>query len=182
MNTYTILRIQIAAGFSLKSQLIKNSCMTENTGALMSGKKRYRLWRIWDANQPLLLYILLNPSIGDATQEDPTLRRLRYFTEKFNYGGFYVGNLYPHITAKPKELYALKQLYDTHNEKHLKELVGLCDKVVYGWGQKEQEPPFLQALVSKPYCFGYNQNRTPKHPLYLAHHTTLVPYKRTLAP
>lgn len=152
--------------------------MEEKKGALIVGQKRYRLWRIWEAKKPLLLYILLNPSVGDASLEDPTLRRLRYFTKKEGYGGFYVGNLYPYITAKPKELYAQKKRYDPLNDKHLKELLGLCDKVVYGWGQKEHEPPFLQALVSKPYCFGYNKNRTPKHPLYLANHTTLVPYYR----
>lgn len=152
--------------------------MVEEKGALIIGQKRYRLWRIWDTKKPLLLFILLNPSIGNASKEDPTLRRLIYFSRKEGFGGFYVGNLYPLITAKPKELYAQKNPYDPLNDKHLKKLLCLCNKVVYGWGQKEHEPQFLQTLVSKPYCFGYNKNRTPKHPLYLANNTRLVPYNR----
>ena len=70
-------------------------------GAVLHRGKRYQLWRIWDPSLPLVLFILLNPSVGDASQDDPTLRRLVYFAKKFGFGGFYVGNLYTEITPYP---------------------------------------------------------------------------------
>ena len=73
-------------------------------GALKVKGKRYRLWRIWAKDRPLVLFLLLNPSTGDATQNDPTIKRLIFFAQSQGYGGFYLGNLYAHITPYPKEL------------------------------------------------------------------------------
>ena len=50
-------------------------------GAISIKGKRYRLWRIWDEDRPLVLFLLLNPSIGDATQNDPTIKRLIFFAQ-----------------------------------------------------------------------------------------------------
>ena len=34
---------------------------------------RYRLWREWDDSLPSCLFVMLNPSTADATQDDPTI-------------------------------------------------------------------------------------------------------------
>ena len=60
--------------------------MEESRGAHLSGHKRYQLWRIWEPKKPILFYILLNPSTGDHETDDPTLRRLQYFSAKFGLG------------------------------------------------------------------------------------------------
>ena len=39
-------------------------------------KQRYSLTRVWDLSKPKLLYIMLNPSIADEENNDPTTRRL----------------------------------------------------------------------------------------------------------
>ena len=36
---------------------------------------RYTLRRQWDASKPYVLFVMLNPSTADATQNDPTIRR-----------------------------------------------------------------------------------------------------------
>ena len=48
---------------------------------------------------------MLNPSKADDQLDDKTINRLIFFTKKFGYGGFYVGNLYPKITPYVNELY-----------------------------------------------------------------------------
>ena len=63
-------------------------------GAISVKGKRYRLWRIWAEERPLVLFLLLNPSIGDASQNDPTIKRLIFFAQAQGYGGFYLGSLY----------------------------------------------------------------------------------------
>ncbi|CAI2789886.1 Uncharacterized protein conserved in bacteria [Serratia grimesii] len=37
------------------------------------GQYRYAIARIWDETKPYALFIGLNPSYADATQDDPTL-------------------------------------------------------------------------------------------------------------
>lgn len=148
-------------------------------GAVLYRGKRYQLWRIWDASLPLVLFVLLNPSVGDAAQDDPTLRRLVYFAKKFGFGGFYVGNLYAEITPYPKTLYLKQPRREKKNLTHLKEMLSHCERVVFAWGRTEPLPLWLDEMVENAWCFGFTANGRPKHPLYLPNETTLVPYSLT---
>ena len=37
-------------------------------------KHRYSLWRIWDRSKPLVMFIGLNPSTANESDNDPTIR------------------------------------------------------------------------------------------------------------
>ena len=50
-------------------------------------KDRFSLSRIWDLKKPKALYIMLNPSYADNESDDPTIRRLIFFSKKFKFGG-----------------------------------------------------------------------------------------------
>ena len=89
--------------------------MKIDSGAVIKKNKRYSLWRIWNQDLPKILYIMLNPSMANHIEDDSTVRRLNYFTQKFGFGGFYVGNIYPHITPCPKFLYSLNLTYSKKN-------------------------------------------------------------------
>ncbi len=45
-------------------------------GALLSRNRlyRYALWREWDSNKGTCVFIGLNPSTANETEDDPTLR------------------------------------------------------------------------------------------------------------
>ena len=47
------------------------------SGAVFSDcqRYRYRLWRTWDSSKKPLVMVMLNPSIADAEQNDPTVER-----------------------------------------------------------------------------------------------------------
>ena len=139
-------------------------------------KHRYRLSRHWDLNKPQLLYIMLNPSIGNETIDDPTIRRLLSFTKKFDYGGFFVGNLFTYITPNPKTLDTSIGLTNK-NLNVLTNLVSKADEVVYAWGNSIEEPNELKKLISNPMCFGKNLNGTPKHPLYLPSNSKIIKFR-----
>ena len=139
-------------------------------------KHRYRLSRHWDLNKPQLLYIMLNPSIGNEAVDDPTIRRLLSFTRKFDYGGFFVGNLFTYITPNPKTLDTSIGLTNK-NLNILTNLVSKVDKVVYAWGNYIEEPNELKTFISNPMCFGKNINGTPKHPLYLPSDSKLLNFR-----
>ena len=139
-------------------------------------KKRYSLNREWDKSKNKILYIMLNPSLADDKNDDPTIRRLINFTKKFNYGGFLVGNIFTKITPNPKEIDKSKGMSDKNFEKLLN-LINKVDQIVYAWGNSVEEPQLLKELILSPKCFGKNLNGTPKHPLYLPKNSKLIDYR-----
>ena len=147
--------------------------------ALLSKDKKYRysLKRIWDNDKPKVLFIMLNPSLADNYQDDPTIRRLIKFAKLYGYGGFYVGNLFSYITPYPSELLDKDLMFSKKNIHEIKKMTGLIKDVVYGWGNSFEEPEWLKQIISNPKCFGKNKNKTPKHPLYLSYNNKLVNYR-----
>tara|TARA_Y100000022_G_C13123295_1_gene316784 strand:- start:154 stop:606 length:453 start_codon:yes stop_codon:yes gene_type:complete len=139
-------------------------------------KDRYSLKREWDKSKNHILYIMLNPSMADDKNDDPTIRRLIDFTRKFEYGGFLVGNIFTTITPNPKEIDRSKGMSDRNFEKLLN-LINKVDKIVYAWGNSVEEPQHLKELILSPKCFGKNLNGTPKHPLYLPKNSKLIDYR-----
>ena len=139
-------------------------------------KERYSLKREWDKSKNKILYIMLNPSLADDKNDDPTIRRLINFTKKFNYGGFLVGNIFSTITPNPKEIDKSKGMSDKNFEKLLN-LINKVDQIVYAWGNSVEEPQLLKELILSPKCFGKNLNGTPKHPLYLPKNSKLIDYR-----
>lgn len=139
-------------------------------------KERYSLKREWDKSKNKILYIMLNPSLADDKNDDPTIRRLINFTKKFNYGGFLVGNIFTTITPNPKELDKSKGMSDKNFEELIK-LINKVDQIVYAWGSSIEEPQLLKKLVLNPKCFGKNLNGTPKHPLYVPSQTKLINFR-----
>ena len=121
-----------------------------------SNQNRYQLWRIWDEKKPLLLYILLNPSLANEVFDDKTVRRLIGFTKKFSFGGFYLGNLHSTITPYPDPDKFVAD--DLTNINHIRMMHQKCDQVIFGWGNLGKCPLWLEKMIKKPLCFGINKN------------------------
>ena len=157
------------------TSIIKNNIL-RNARFSNDKKHRYKLSRHWDLNKPQILYIMLNPSIGNESIDDPTIRRLLSFTKKFDYGGFFVGNIFTYITPNPKTLDTSIGLTNK-NLNVLTNLVSKADEVVYAWGNSIEEPNELKKFISNPMCFGKNLNGTPKHPLYLPSNSKIIKFR-----
>ena len=84
-------------------------------------KNRFLLKREWSKSKKKVLYIMFNPSNADETKDDPTIRRLINFSKKFNYGGFFVGNLYTHISSNPNKIDRSQNI----SKKNLKKMFGI---------------------------------------------------------
>ena len=98
-------------------------------GAIKDDKNRYQLWRIWNNNKPLILFILLNPSTADDKNDDKTVKKLIGFTKKYDYGGFYIGNLFSYISPSPQIIKFVHN--EVKNINHIK-MNKKCKKVVLG--------------------------------------------------
>ena len=83
---------------------------------------------------------MLNPSKADDQLDDKTINRLIFFTKKFGYGGFYVGNLYPKITPYVNELYNDLSHNTKENKRHIRFMINKSSKVVLH-GEKQLNQP-----------------------------------------
>lgn len=136
-------------------------------------KYRYRLWRIWDASLPSVLFVMLNPSHADERRDDPTLRRVMGFAREWGYGGVYVGNLFTLVSPYPSDLLKASRPRGRKNEEHLSTMLGQTELLVCAWGNAtilNALPNWKSSVVCRnapACCLGLNRNGTPRHPLYL---------------
>lgn len=144
----------------------------QNNGADFGegNKYRYALWRIWDESKPMVMFIGLNPSTANAITDDPTIRRIKSFAAKNNYGGVFMMNLFPYVTAYPSELIECTLEQMSKNRIRIEELRERCEDVIFAWGNfKEAERVCKDMKSSFPdaLCLQKNKNGSPKHPLYV---------------
>ncbi|MFC5423223.1 DUF1643 domain-containing protein [Bosea eneae] len=70
-----------------------------------SGECRFALTYVWDVAEPILPWIMLNPSrAGTAAETDPTARRIIAFSYRWGFGGALLLNPIPCIEPDPKRV------------------------------------------------------------------------------
>ena len=74
--------------------------------ALLSscGQFRYSLSLNWDEKAEKVTFIMLNPSTADLWKDDTTFRRRIGFARRWEYCGFYAGNLLAWGSPEPEAL------------------------------------------------------------------------------
>ena len=144
------------------------------SGAIFSGDRKYRyaLWRIWDREQPALIFIGFNPSKADEIQDDPTVSKLAADAKYLKYGSLYIGNLFAIISANPAiALIEPEIAIGEDNNRYLQELKRVAGVIVAGWGNNGQYTDrykeVLDIFGSPVYCFSVTKQGQPTHPLYL---------------
>jgi hypothetical protein len=149
-------------------------------GAKLSDDKAYRylLWRVWDRGLPLLGFVLLNPSVADATQDDPTIEWCCKFADQHDFGGIMVANLCAFRVTDPGRLRTLSEseAIGPDNERSIYSMAEQCATVIVGWGNHGAGYPAakLQAVASLSvagdhvFCLGLTAQREPIHPMFFA--------------
>ena len=85
---------------------------------------RWNLCRHINDTRKTLIFIGLNPSLANAKDDDPTLRRLLGFTERWGYGSLVVINLFGKISKSPKTLGSCDDPIGIRNDEVLYKLLG----------------------------------------------------------
>lgn len=154
--------------------------------ATIDGPYRYDLGRRWDHHLPIALWVMLNPSTADALDDDPTIRRVRSFTEREGCGGFAVVNLCAWRATDPQELLGAPGPVGPNNHDHVAMWIHhATGPVIAAWGAGAarlqhagfQVPPvevYAEALAKPLWCLGVTGGGHPRHPLYVKGDTPLV--------
>ena len=137
-------------------------------------RHRYTLVHRWNPlfGDRLILWIGLNPSTADEARLDPTLTRIRTFSQREGYDGFLMANLFALRTPYPEEMMAAPDPVGPENDAALLAAAARCERVVAAWGAggffQERALAVAQLLSGhKLWCLGVTQTGDPRHPLYV---------------
>jgi len=145
---------------------------------------RYQLREIWDSSKPLVLWLLMNPSVACLDFSDPTLRKTGRFSRAWNFGGQLVGNVHAYRATDKNRLSKVKDPVGPENDQLILEMAAEADTVVLAYGQppKELRPRGneVAALLRHHPRLCYlrlSKDGTPVHPLYLPSTVTPQSFK-----
>lgn len=153
------------------------------------GNYRYRLARPGDfaSWKNPVVFVMLNPSTADATEDDPTIRRCRNFAREWGCDGVVVVNLYAWRSSNPQDLWRQSDPIGPGNDEHIAAALNTASMVVVAWGANA-EPNRAKAVfdlirASGPYpesgmplCLGTTGRGHPRHPLYVKQDQPLRPW------
>lgn len=154
-----------------------------NNGAILSRDRKYRyvLWREWDSSKGTCLFIGLNPSTADESEDDPTLQRCVRFAKQWGYGKYVMVNLFAYRATDPGELKKQAKPIGYKNNFHIKTQCHCADLVVAAWGNHgalhKRSESVLRLLKDVPLkCFNTTKQNQPLHPLYQATNAALIDF------
>lgn len=160
---------------------------------------RYRLERDLHADgEGVVAVVMVNPSTGDATLDDPTITRIRRRFMKAEYLGklmprpakVIVGNLFAFRATDIRELATALDPVGPENDNHLWQIAMDADRLVYAWGPLAKVPPLLRGRWREvhglfmasgkhiPNIIGEPaQDGQPRHPLMLGYDVPLQSWR-----
>jgi hypothetical protein len=152
------------------------------SGAIISdcGQYRYRLERdhVWPVT---VAVVMVNPSTADAATDDATIRKLKGFGQRHQWGRIIVGNLFAYRATDVRKLATAPDPIGRENNDHLIQMFAEAHQVIIAWGPLAKQPRLYRnrcldvlALIDgaglDPYCIGAPaKDGQPRHPLMLAY-------------
>jgi hypothetical protein len=163
--------------------------------AIIDGEYRYTLTRTWDASLPPMVFVMLNPSTADATQDDPTITRIRRRALRDAYlgrrtvwfGRLIVVNLFALRSTDPNGLRYHLHPEGPDNDAYILSAGQVPGAVVvaawggfsYAYERAREVTALLTGAGVSLWCLGRTKYGQPRHPLYVRSDAPLVPYEVT---
>lgn len=145
------------------------------------GLYRYRLERtLRDDDGPTVAFIMVNPSIADAEQDDATIRKCIGFAKTFGAAELIVGNKFAFRATDIKALRSTSDPVGPINDQHIAQILYDADIAIVAWGALAKLPETLRGRWkdvvrmadavrrSGPcdlFAIGTNADGHPRHPL-----------------
>jgi hypothetical protein len=148
------------------------------------GRYRYELAEIWDRDKPLVLWILMNPSVACLDYSDPTLIKTGKFARDWGFGGQLVGNVHAYRATDKNRLLEVHDPVGKENDYSIREMANQAKTVVFAYGQPpkairdrgQEVVEMLRDHADLCYLQWAKDGVTPCHPLYLKGSLKPQPY------
>lgn len=150
------------------------------------GLYRYLLQREWLGGYGRALFVMLNPSTADATQDDPTIRRCIGFAKAWGCAGLEVVNLYAYRATKPADMLAAGDPIGPANDSHIRAAAHRAKVIVAAWGANaaRDRSVAVRSLLSDHtmHALGLTKDGHPRHPLFVRGDAQLISFGVTHDP
>lgn len=127
------------------------------------------MWRTWDEHKPCVMFIGLNPSTADETDDDPTLTRCIGYARSWGYGGVCMANLFAYRATEPSDMKAARDPVGPENDVWLARLASEAGIIIAAWGNHGTfigRSNKVRKLLTNMHCLKINMSGEPAHPLY----------------
>ncbi len=125
------------------------------------------------------MFIGLNPSTANEHEPDRTITRVKGFAQDLGFGGFFMMNLFPFVTAYPEELQTMDAIHQEINDVWLARASEKCQSIIFAWGNFKIARHRSKEIVARfrdGLALIINKNGSPRHPLYVKAKTIPVKY------
>lgn len=154
------------------------------------GRYRHLLTRDWTAygiggaqERPRVVWIGMNPSTATAEVDDPTMIRVRGFTERFGYSSYAMCNVMDYRTTNPSFLTSAS--VNPCSSNNLFAIFKACEDaklIIAAWGALGPTLSKYARIVKSEltasghelWCLGMTKYGQPRHPLYLRKDAELI--------
>lgn len=148
---------------------------------------RYRLFRQFGMNGRTVAFVGVNPSIGDETINDASIRKMCGFAVRWGFDQIDLVNLFAWISTDVRELGRVPDPIGRENDTHISEALAGAHLVVACWGSRLKLPQrirprmvsireIVSTVDAEVCCLGKTQYGDPRHPLMLSYRTALEPW------
>jgi hypothetical protein len=129
-------------------------------------------------------FIMLNPSVADAYNDDPTIRRCISYGRNWGYADIIVTNLFALRSTDPRALKSHPDPIGPDNDRYIIEAAkGACE-VICAWGAEpmaEGRAPVILGMLRNlgiiPRVLGFTKSGQPLHPLFKPGHLEATPWE-----
>ena len=135
---------------------------------------RYELSEVWDSNNPLLLWILMNPSVANLDHSDPTLIKTGKYARTWGFGGQLIGNVHAYRATNSNDMLKVDDPVGPENDNALVKMAKRSKLIVLAYGippkRLSERGIYVANLLAETYDLYYlklNSDGSPSHPLYL---------------
>lgn len=143
---------------------------------------RYAFGRWWGSTDlaSTAIWVLLNPATGDTERRHrPTLERCISRSRSAGYTGLVIVNLFAFRDTNPGNLRSARDAVGSANDEVLRVITKAGAQTIAAWGGKGRlrgRSGQVGPLLDAPMCLGVTKRGEPRHPLYVAADTRLVPW------
>jgi hypothetical protein len=155
-----------------------------HSGAVLSDDRKHRFWlhRCWGNPTRRCVFVGLNPSTADESQDDPTIRKCVGFATRWGFGAIDMVNLFSIRSTDPDALVALGgDLNRPDSDGWLRDRFAIASRIVLAWGA---HPRLRRIIETRSFVvrtlvpvgadvgdLGKAAGGAPRHPLMLPYVT-----------
>ena len=140
---------------------------------------RYSLLRRWANGGDYAMFIGLNPSTADETQDDPTVRRCIRYAQDWGFNALYMTNIFAFRATDPLVMKRFDDPVGPHNDTALIRLAADAGIVIAAWGVHGTHMGrgnSVLRFLHRMHVLKLTKGGHPCHPLYLKADLKPVPW------